>query len=131
MGNTEKAPSKEVLVLGNTLLYGGIIGFLYFFSTTKRMIDINVFDYAFMAVMGWFITQLKSWARKAAVIIFSIYAIGEFMGIVLLIMASYHSRVSPISFMWRAFWLTFYVAFVALLLKKSVRNQFSKPVQST
>lgn len=123
-----RVPSKEVRIIGNVLLYVGIIGFFFFFATTKRMIDASIYYFAFVAVIGWFILQMKLWARKAAIIVFSIYAFAELAGFIILGIAtffdpSFHQPpfVNVIS---HFLWLAFSATFVFLLMKKSVKKAF-------
>lgn len=97
MTQFQNAPSKEVSIVGNLLLYGGMIGFLVFYATTKRIVDANVYFYAFIAVIGWFITQLKSWAHKFAVTIFAIYAVGELIQIIFSFDTFLHLKVPLIN----------------------------------
>ena len=122
-----KVPSREVIILGNILLYVGIVGFLYFFATTKRMIDANIYYYALVAIMGWFITQLKSWARKAVIVVFSIYALGEVVGVVVSFDSSLRPQVPFMIIILRTVRILFYCSFIVLLSKKTIRHQFSTP----
>ena len=124
MTRSQNPPSKEVSILGNLLLYGGMTGFLVFYATTERIIDANVYFYAFIAVIGWFITQLKSWARKLAVTIFAIYAVGELAQIIFSFDTFFHLEVPLIHLGGGLTRFFIDCIFIFLLMKKSVRDQF-------
>ncbi len=122
-----RKPSNEIQLIGKSLIYIGLVGFVYFFSTTKRVIDINIYHYALIAILGWFITQLKNWAWKVAIVLFVIYAVSELFGILILTVASFRVKVPLHSFVGEIGLLSFYSIFSALLLKRSVKCQFDHP----
>ncbi len=116
--------SNIIKVVGTALMFLGVAGFVCYGATTNRAIDANVLYFAFVAMMGWFITQLKSWARKAIIIAFSIEAIGEFIGIIISFNFSLHLAVPVTVLVLRIARVLFYSFFVVLLSRKSIKNQF-------
>lgn len=89
----KKKISGEVRLIGNFLLYIGICGFFFFLATSERLVDANIYYYAFLAVAGWFILQLKLWARKGVLLVLSIYAIGEIISFIFLMQANSFSMI--------------------------------------
>ncbi len=116
--------SNIIKVMGTVLMFLGVAGIVYYGATTKRAIDADVLYSAFLAIMGWFLTQLKSWARKAVIIVFSIYGVGEFIGIIISFNSSLHLTVPLTVLILRITRVLFYGFFIILLSRKTIKNQF-------